>query len=66
MANMHSSTVVIGQNLGQDSDFREKFDVAVARAVAEMRVLGNYDMITSYIEILFSFYFSKTASFFII
>lgn len=34
--------LVIGQNLGQDQRFREKFDVAVARAVAEMRVLGNY------------------------
>ncbi|XWS60674.1 hypothetical protein CRYUN_Cryun07bG0056300 [Craigia yunnanensis] len=30
------------ENLGQDSDFREKFDVAVARAVAEMRVLAEY------------------------
>ncbi|XWS51023.1 hypothetical protein CRYUN_Cryun12cG0140700 [Craigia yunnanensis] len=29
-----------GQNLGQDSDFRENFDVAVARAVAEMIVLA--------------------------
>ncbi|EOY20602.1 S-adenosyl-L-methionine-dependent methyltransferases superfamily protein isoform 1 [Theobroma cacao] len=35
-------TVVIGQNLGQDIGFREKFDVAVARAVAEMRVLAEY------------------------
>ena len=58
---MHSLTVVIGQNLGQDSDFRETFDVAVARAVAEMRVLGNYDMVTSYIEVVF--YLSNTASF---
>lgn len=32
----------IGQNLGQNLDFREGFDVAVARAVAEMRVLGKY------------------------
>lgn len=31
---------VIGQNAGQCLDFRESFDVAVARAVAEMRVLG--------------------------
>ncbi|KAL6559431.1 hypothetical protein OROGR_004548 [Orobanche gracilis] len=28
-----------GQNLGQNHDFREGFDIAVARAVAEMRVL---------------------------
>lgn len=60
---MHSQTVVIEQNLGQDSDFREKFDVAVARAVAEMRVLGNY-MITSYIKFPFFFHLSKTATFF--
>ncbi|PQQ09481.1 ribosomal RNA small subunit methyltransferase G-like [Prunus yedoensis var. nudiflora] len=31
-----------GQNLGQALCFREKFDVAVARAVAEMRVLAEY------------------------
>ncbi|XP_021292364.1 uncharacterized protein LOC110422679 isoform X2 [Herrania umbratica] len=30
------------ENLGQDIGFREKFDVAVARAVAEMRVLAEY------------------------
>lgn len=35
------ANLVIGQNLGQSTCFREKFDVAVARAVAEMRVLGN-------------------------
>ncbi|MBA0725879.1 hypothetical protein Golax_001742 [Gossypium laxum] len=39
---MHSSTIVIGQKLGQDSNFRERFDVAVARAVAEMKVLAEY------------------------
>lgn len=27
--------------MGQNLDFREVFDVAVARAVAEMRVLGK-------------------------
>lgn len=32
--------LVIGQNLGQNLGFREVFDVAVARAVAEMRILG--------------------------
>ena len=32
----------MGQNLGQDVGFREVFDVAVARAVAEMRILGIY------------------------
>lgn len=31
----------IGQSLGQDPCFREQFDVAVARAVAEMRILGK-------------------------
>ncbi|GMY24878.1 ribosomal rna small subunit methyltransferase g [Fagus crenata] len=30
------------ENLGQDLCFREKFDVAVARAVAEMRILAEY------------------------
>ncbi|OMO77549.1 rRNA small subunit methyltransferase G [Corchorus capsularis] len=30
------------ENLGQDLGFREKFDVAVARAVAEMRILAEY------------------------
>lgn len=32
----------IGQNSGQNIEFREVFDVAVARAVAEMRILGIY------------------------
>lgn len=36
------SDLCIGQNLGQNLVFREKFDIAVARAVAEMRVLGKY------------------------
>ncbi|KAG4942842.1 hypothetical protein JHK85_047488 [Glycine max] len=31
-----------GQSLGQDPCFREQFDVAVARAVAEMRILAEY------------------------
>lgn len=31
-----------GQNLGKKVSFREKFDVAVARAVAEMRILAEY------------------------
>ncbi|EXC34222.1 Ribosomal RNA small subunit methyltransferase G [Morus notabilis] len=30
------------ENLGRDQCFREKFDVTVARAVAEMRVLAEY------------------------
>lgn len=30
------------ENLGQNVSFREKFDVAVARAVAEMRILAEY------------------------
>jgi 16S rRNA G527 N7-methylase RsmG len=29
------------QDAGQDAKFREVYDVAVARAVAEMRVLGE-------------------------
>ncbi|CAH9069646.1 unnamed protein product [Cuscuta epithymum] len=29
------------ENLGQNQNFRESFDVAVARAVAEMRILGG-------------------------
>ncbi|KAL9326476.1 hypothetical protein ACSQ67_007121 [Phaseolus vulgaris] len=32
----------IGQNLGHNPCFREQFDVAVARAVAEMRILAEY------------------------
>ncbi|GAB4860691.1 hypothetical protein Ancab_035853 [Ancistrocladus abbreviatus] len=30
------------ENLGQTTDFREAFDVAVARAVAELRILAEY------------------------
>ncbi|KAJ6875424.1 hypothetical protein NC652_034977 [Populus alba x Populus x berolinensis] len=30
-----------GQNLGKKVSFRKKFDVAVARAVAEMRILAG-------------------------
>ncbi|XP_010533483.1 PREDICTED: uncharacterized protein LOC104809258 [Tarenaya hassleriana] len=30
------------ENLGHDAMYREKFDVAIARAVAEMRVLAEY------------------------
>lgn len=48
--------IFVGQNFGQNSGFREIFDVAVARAVAEMRVLGKYNIIlfskTSIIPIL--------------
>lgn len=33
-------TFVIEQSCGHDVMYREKFDVAIARAVAEMRVLG--------------------------
>lgn len=33
--------MVIGQNFGQTLEFRESFDIAVARAVAELRVLGE-------------------------
>lgn len=31
----------IGQSVGQCAEFRELFDVVVARAVAEMRILGR-------------------------
>ncbi|XP_057950753.1 uncharacterized protein LOC131145598 [Malania oleifera] len=40
-----SNVVVVrgrAENLGQDLGFRETFDVAVARAVAEMRILVEY------------------------
>ncbi|GER47402.1 ribosomal RNA small subunit methyltransferase G [Striga asiatica] len=30
------------ENVGHDIDFRESFDIAVARAVAEMRILAEY------------------------
>jgi hypothetical protein len=30
-----------GQSLGQNLCYREKFDIAVARAVAETRILGT-------------------------
>lgn len=43
LAPIHITNLVIGQNLGQDLCFREQFDVAVARAVAEMRILGNLE-----------------------
>ena len=39
--------IVIGQDVGQNIEFREVFDVTVARAVAEMRVLGMYHFIGS-------------------
>ncbi|KAK9117024.1 hypothetical protein Sjap_015971 [Stephania japonica] len=35
-------SVCIGQSVGQSLDSREMFDVAVARAVAEMRILAEY------------------------
>lgn len=37
----------LGQDVGQNLEFREVFDVAVARAVAEMRILGTYNFIDS-------------------
>lgn len=36
---------IIGQNAGQNVDFREVYDVAVARAVAELRILGLHDSV---------------------
>ncbi|KAG7954676.1 hypothetical protein I3843_11G031000 [Carya illinoinensis] len=44
LAGLSNVRVVRGraENLGQDLCFREKFDVAVARAVAEMRILAEY------------------------
>lgn len=38
----------VGQNVGQNLDFREHFDIAVARAVAEMRILGMILYLLSY------------------
>lgn len=37
---LYCPTFVIEQSCGHDVMYREKFDVAIARAVAEMRVLG--------------------------
>lgn len=48
--NGNMKALFIGQDLGQSHLFREQFDVAVARAVAEMRVLGNHKIL------LFSFF----------
>lgn len=49
--------IFIGQNIGQNPGFREIFDVAVARAVAEMRILGKCTIIffnkTSIVLMLF-------------
>lgn len=43
---MHNiPSIVIGQDMGQNVEFREVFDVTVARAVAEMRILGIYNFI---------------------
>ncbi|KAB1200017.1 Ribosomal RNA small subunit methyltransferase G [Morella rubra] len=44
LAGLSNVRVVRGraENLGQDLCFREQFDVAVARAVAEMRILVEY------------------------
>lgn len=43
---MHNiPSIVIGQDVGQNIEFREVFDVSVARAVAEMRILGIYNFI---------------------
>ncbi|KAM6594147.1 hypothetical protein CsatA_001850 [Cannabis sativa] len=41
-SDMNVISFVIGQDLGQNLLFREQFDVAVARAVAEMRILAEY------------------------
>lgn len=32
----------IGQNVGQSLDYREAYDIAAARAVAELKVLAEY------------------------
>lgn len=58
----HFVKLHIGQNVGQSPDFREGFDVAVARAVAELRILGlfsvyyltSYQLIYSNMRLLFS------------
>lgn len=46
----------IGQNVGQSPDFREGFDVAVARAVAELRILGLFSV---YYLTLYQFIYSN-------
>uniref|UniRef100_A0A0A9D3Z9 Methyltransferase gidB, putative n=1 Tax=Arundo donax TaxID=35708 RepID=A0A0A9D3Z9_ARUDO len=35
-------TWLIGQNVGQNLDYREAYDIAAARAVAELKVLAEY------------------------
>jgi len=52
--------LALGQSFGHVLQFRESFDVAVARAVAELRVLGDkwipYDRsITTYPNPLYFF-----------
>lgn len=44
---LYCPTFVIEQSCGHDVLHREKFDVAIARAVAEMRVLGNLLQVSS-------------------
>lgn len=41
------NSFVVEQSCGHDVMYREKFDVAIARAVAEMRVLGNLLQVSS-------------------
>lgn len=51
----------MGQELGRNIDFREIFDVAVARAVAEMRILGKNCISSLYFGLKFVFSVSLVA-----
>jgi 16S rRNA (guanine527-N7)-methyltransferase len=51
MVSCHFMKLRIGQNVGQSPDFREGFDVAVARAVAELRILGLHSAFPQFISI---------------
>jgi 16S rRNA G527 N7-methylase RsmG len=49
------------QDAGQDAKFREVYDVAVARAVAEMRVLGESTLKISLFVLLFMYMWFQLA-----
>jgi 16S rRNA G527 N7-methylase RsmG len=49
------------QDAGQDAKFREVYDVAVARAVAEMRVLGESTLKISLFILLFMYMWFQLA-----
>jgi 16S rRNA (guanine527-N7)-methyltransferase len=49
------------EDAGQDAKFREVYDVAVARAVAEMRVLGESTLKISLFVLLFMYMWFQLA-----